>query len=144
MDATGTPGVQQQIDGLPEAAQQHWQLILAHARSEPLAEAEALHLLHVCLEQEATGLRLEWGSICAGRVAFLLFWLLETYTRLLCSLQLHGPAATAGSEHESMACTASTIRASAPAQSGTAHHASLLHCARFTSDARRDCVTEQA
>eukprot|EP00891_Asterochloris_glomerata_P005587 jgi/Astpho2/5587/fgenesh1_pg.00079_%23_44_t len=56
----------QQIDGLPEAAQQHWQLILAHARSEPLAEAEALHLLHVCLEQEATGLRLEWGSICAG------------------------------------------------------------------------------
>ena len=69
MDATGTTGVQQQIDGLPEAAQQHWQLILAHARSEPLAEAEALRLLHVCLEQETTGIRLEWGSVCAGKGA---------------------------------------------------------------------------
>ena len=73
MDATGAPGVQQQIDGLPEAAQQHWQLILAHARSEPLAEAEALRLLHVCLELETTGIRLEWDSVCAGRIAFSCF-----------------------------------------------------------------------
>ena len=90
MDATGTLGVQPQIDGLPEAAQQHWQLILAHARSEPLAEAEALRLLHVCLELEATGICLEWESICAGKFAFLIMWLLETYIQVpcICYLQL--------------------------------------------------------
>ena len=123
MDATGTPGVQQQIEGLPEAAKQHWQLILAHARSEPLAEAEALRLLHVCLELEATGIRLEWGSVCTGKVVVLILWLLETYTRLPYYLQLPEPAAAAGSVPHRAACTASAIRASAVAQSGTAHHA---------------------
>ena len=126
MDATRAPGVQQQIDGLPEAAQQHWQLILAHARSEPLAEAEALRLLHVCLEREATGIRLEWGSVCAGRLTLRLhIWYFGCWRR---TLDCHATCSCQNLQRllnqcpDRAACTAATIRALAIAQSGIAQH----------------------